>query len=177
MKKSEIIDLAIKILGIHVIIVGLLYLKDLHYLKSLFTKYDNSSIDSLALILFLGGGIITFTIGYLLIFKSKFVTSILSKDDSDFQIGSNINYEKTLDLALILIGVIILIFRFPGFISAIDRFISYLFGNMRNPYDFLMQDIGYFIHYLFGYILITNSKSISKWIIKTNRKNSREIVE
>jgi hypothetical protein len=165
MKKSEIIDLAIKILGIHVIIVGLLYLKDLHYLKSLFTKYDNSSIDSLALILFLGGGIITFTIGYLLIFKSKFVTSILSKDDSDFQIGSNINYEKTLDLALILIGVIILIFRFPGF------------GNMRNPYDFLMQDIGYFIHYLFGYILITNSKSISKWIIKTNRKNSREIVE
>ncbi|QRX63680.1 hypothetical protein SAMN05216365_13935 [Porphyromonadaceae bacterium NLAE-zl-C104] len=177
MKKSEIIDLAIKILGIHVIIVGLLYLKDLHYLKSLFTKYDNSSIDSLALILFLGGGIITFTIGYLLIFKSKFVTSILSKDDSDFQIGSNINYEKTLDLALILIGVIILIFRFPGFISTIYRFISYLFGNMRNPYDFLMQDIGYFIHYLFGYILITNSKSISKWIIKTNRKNSREIVE
>ena len=177
MKKSEIIDLAIKILGIHVIIVGLLYLKDLHYLKSLFTKYDNSSIDSLALILFLGGGIITFTIGYLLIFKSKFVTSILSKDDSDFQIGSNINYEKTLDLALILIGVIILIFRFPGFISTIYRFISYLFGNMRNPYDFLMQDIGYFIHYLFCYILITNSKSISKWIIKTNRKNSREIVE
>ena len=65
MKKSEIIDLALKIFGIHVVIVGILFLKDLHYLKSLFTKYDSSSIDILSLVLFFVGAIITFTIGYL----------------------------------------------------------------------------------------------------------------
>jgi len=177
MNKSEIIDLVLKIFGIYVIIVAILYLKDLHYLKSLFTNYDSSSIDILSIVLFLVGGIITFTVGYLLIFKSKFISGRIIKEDFDFQLGDNINYKNTLDLALIIIGVCILIFRFPSFISVLYRILSYLFSNMRNPYDYLLQDIGVLIYYILGYFLITNSKSISNWIIKINKRNSTDIKE
>jgi len=171
MKKIDVIDLALKIFGIHVIIVALLYLKDLHYLKTLFSQNDPFSIDILAIVFFIGGGVITFLIGYFLIFKSKKIVQRIIKDDLDINISYDVNYQKILDIALIIIGLVVLIIRLPNFITAIYRFVSYLFGNMRNTYEYLSYDIASLIHYILGYFLVTNSKAISNWIIKINKKN------
>jgi len=174
MKKSEIIDLTLKIFGIHIIVLVILQLKDIHYLKTMFSYQDSYSADILSLVLFFGGGLIVFFVGYILIFKSTFFVGKIIKDDTDIQITNNINYSKVLDLALIIFGLFILIIRFPDFISAISRFVGFLFGNMRQGYKYLIYDIASIIHYIIGYLLITNSKNISNWIIKVNERNTIE---
>ena len=138
----------------------------------MFSYQETYSADILSLVLFFGGGLIVFVVGYILIFKSTFFVQKIIKNDTDIQLTNNVNYAKLLDIALIIIGLFILIIRFPDFISAISRFVVFLFGNMRQGYQYLIYDIASMIHYIIGYLLITNSKNIANWIIKVNEKNS-----
>lgn len=171
MKKSDIIDLILKIFGIYVIILALLNFKDLHYLRSLFSMNDTFSFDILSLVLFFGGGLITFLIGYFLVFKSTDITKFIVKNDQDFNITFDSNYRDILNVSLVIIGILILIIRLPFMISTIYRFVSYLTGNMSHTYQFIEQDIVLIIHYVLGYFLITNSMRFTDWIIRINKKN------
>jgi hypothetical protein len=171
MKKTDIIDLALKIFGIYVIIVALLSFKDLHYLSNIFSQNDPPSIDVLSLIMFFGGVLITFLIGYFLIFKSTKVAQKIIKEDIEINLSFDTNYKNILEIALIIIGLYILIFRLPYLISSIHHFITYLLDDMRAGSEFIEHDITNVIHYLLGYILVTNSKSIVGWIIRINKKN------
>lgn len=104
MKKSDIIDLTLKIFGIYVVIVALLYLKDLHFIKSMFTQNIPDYMDFVGLGLFLAGGIITFIIGCLLIFKSSRVAKKICREDFEFNFSMDPAYSKILEISLVIFG-------------------------------------------------------------------------
>ncbi|MGQ1909976.1 hypothetical protein ACT3CE_09330 [Marinifilum sp. RC60d5] len=174
MKKSEIIDLSLKLFGINVIITALLYFKDIHYLKSMFTPYNSSSIDYLSIILFFAGALITFLIGYVLIFKSSSITKRIIKEDTIINLNFDTNYKNILDVSLVIIGISILIFQLSNFISTIIRAADY-FIDSTNINHYMAHDISILLQYILGYILITNSRNISRWIIKINQKNTKPV--
>lgn len=170
MKKSEVIDLSLKLFGINVIITALLYFKDLHYLKSIFSTYNSSSIDILSLILFFAGGLITFFIGYILIFKSDYIAKKITKKDHTINLNFDSNYKNILDVSLVIIGICILIFKFSNIVATIIRIVNYFIDSTTgNP--FISHDISTVIQYILAYLLISNSRNISEWIIKINQKS------
>ncbi|MBN2597409.1 MAG: hypothetical protein JXR82_11550 [Marinifilaceae bacterium] len=175
MKKSDIIDLALKIFGIYVIIAALLYLKDLHFIKSMFTQNIPDYMDFVGLGLFLAGGIITFIIGYLLIFKSSKVAKKICKEDFDINLAIDPNYSKTLEISLVIFGLYILIFQLPNFISGISQIATHFFENFPMNQQTMAYGIGSIIHYILGYVLLTNSKAITAWIIRINKKKFGEV--
>ncbi|BAX82015.1 hypothetical protein [Labilibaculum antarcticum] len=175
MKKSNIIDLALKLFGIYVVIAALLYLKDLHFIKSMFTQNIPDYMDFVGLGLFLAGGVITFIIGYLLIFKSSRVAKKICKEDFDINLAIDPNYSKILEISLVIFGLYILIFHFPYVISSISQIISHLTRDFPQEKASLIYSICSLFQYLFGYLLVTNSKAIAAWIIRINKKNFGEV--
>jgi len=173
MKKSDIIDLTIKIFGMYVIIVSLLHMKDIHYLSNIFSQNETYSIDILSLVLFLGGGSCIFIIGYILVFKSKLFTRKIIKEDAAVNLATNTNYKNILDLSLVIIALFIIIFKLPNLISSAYRFVTYILGNLKHTYDFIEQDIAILIQYILAYLLLTNSKGITNWIVKVNEINTK----
>nr|WP_320119375.1 hypothetical protein [uncultured Marinifilum sp.] len=172
MKKSGVIDLSLKLFGINVIITALLYFKDLHYLKSMFSTYNSSSIDILSLILFFAGGLITFFISYILIFKSDYIAKKITKKDHTINLNFDSNYKNILDVSLVIIGICILIFKFSNIVATIIRVVNYFIDStIGNP--FMSHDISTVIQYILAYLLISNSRNISEWIIKINQKNMK----
>ncbi len=171
MKKSDIIDLTLKIFGIYVVIAALLYLKDLHFIKSMFTQNIPDYMDFVGLGLFLAGGIITFIIGYLLIFKSSRVAKKICKEDFELNLAIDPNYNKILEISLVIFGLFILIFQLPNFISGISQIATHFLENFPINEQSMIYGIASIVHYILGYVLLTNSKAISVWIIRINKKN------
>ncbi|PKQ61272.1 hypothetical protein BZG02_16700 [Labilibaculum filiforme] len=157
-----------------VVIVALLYLKDLHFIKTIFTQNIPDHLDFVALGLFLLGGIITFVIGYLLIFKSSQLAKKICKEDFEISLSVYLNYHKVLEISLIIIGLVVLIFQFSSFLSGISQIATHFFENFPMNDQSLTYGIGAVVQYILGFILVTNSTAISTWIIRINRKNLGE---
>ncbi len=174
MKKSNIIDLALKLFGIYVIIVALIFIKDFHFLKFFFTQKDPLSIDILSIVSFFAGGIILISIGFILIFRSSKIAKKICKEDIEFDFTMDPNYSKILGISLMIFGLYILIFRFPYFISSISQIINHLTRDVPQEKASIIFAICSLFQYLFGYLLLTNSKAISAWIIRINQKNMGE---
>jgi hypothetical protein len=175
MKKSDIIDLSLKIFGIYVIIMVILHLKDLYYIKLMFPQQDANNTDYMSIGLFFGSGIIAFLIGYLLIFKSEKTAKKICKEDFEFNFAINPNYNKILEISLVIFGLYILIFQFPYVLSSISQIISHLTRDFPQEKASLIYAICSLIQYLFGFLLLTNSKAISIWIMRINKKNFGDV--
>ena len=119
--------------------------------------------------------IITFgtLIVYLLVtlfflFKTELIINILKLDQNFTQnkIDINISYNAVLSIAIIVIGALV-------FVEAIPKFCSTIYDFLRQKElfkDYLGTSwmIFYFLKTLFGYLIMTNSKVIAKFI--DNRK-------
>lgn len=175
MKKSDIIDLALKIFGIYVVILSFLNLKDLHYFKTIFSQNDPFSTDILSVVIFFSGGIITFLIGSILIFRSTKIARKICKEDFDINLAIDLNYSKVLEIALIIIGLFILIFQFGNLLSSFSHLLSQITSNFPLNNQSISFIIASILQYLLGYILLTNAKALAAWIIRINLKNMDEL--
>jgi len=172
MKKIDVIDLAFKIIGIYIVVLALSFVKDLHYLRTLFSTSDPFSFDIIALVLFILSAVLLLLLGYFLIFKSHIFSRMIIKDDSEFNLNLITNKESTLELTLVIFGIIILIFRLPAFIIAVKELGKYVLGNMTEPGDYFIEHIGYLLQYILGYFLITNSRWLAVRILRISRQKN-----
>ena len=174
MKKADIIDLTLKILGIYLIVSIFLGLKDLYVYSSFYSQSDfhTNQKDIIIYIAIIAGiSLIIFIAGYFLIFKSHRIAKFIIKDDSEFQISFDKNYQGVLQIALIIIALFIIILKITVVVSSVVRLLQYLFTNDKFHSEFLISDIVVTIHYILAFFILFNAKGLTNWIIRINKKN------
>ncbi|MBI9058585.1 MAG: hypothetical protein JEZ01_12545 [Labilibaculum sp.] len=170
MKKSDIIDLALKIFGFYIIASAILYLQNFHYLRLMATVEANNT-NYTGLGIFIGFSLLVFVIGYLLIFKSTKIARKICKNDFDINLSFDLNYSKVLEISLMILGLIILIFKFSSFVSSITQIVSQFTSIHPQSNPSIAFSVATLLQYILGYILLTNAKALSNWIIRVNQKN------
>ncbi|MFB6318907.1 hypothetical protein [Saccharicrinis sp. FJH54] len=166
MKKTDVIDLTLKIFGIKIFIGALLLIKDIINFSQIFYQSNNFMASLGGLIGYILAFAVLTAISYFLVIKTAVFVRLIVKNDDVIDLQPGDNYEELLSIALIITGLIIIIFRFPAFLAAAAALVRYLLGDMTNPTDFLIQQTGLLLLYAFGFVLIGNSRPFAKWILK-----------
>ena len=174
MKKSNIIDLALKLFGIYIIIMVILQSTSLYHFQLLFPVSNSASVSYATVGLFFGATIIVLLFSCFLLFKSSKIAKKICKEDTEFDFTMDPNYSKILEISLLIFALYILIFRFPNLISGILQIFGHLTRDFPQEKASIVYSICYLIQYLFGYLLLTNAKAITAWIIRINQKNITE---
>ena len=164
MTRSQILDLSIKIIGIYLFAKSITILKDIYILAGLYHN-EYSDVPPLVVVSFYVAAIaIMVFVAYYLTFRSKQITSRIFKSAESELPVITLGFEKGLELALIIFGLNILIFKFPLFIQAINHMIWHFIDKYDQPYSFIDNGLVYIIFYLFGLVLILKPKTIARWI-------------
>ena len=174
MKKSDIIDLTLKIFGIYIIITAIISLKDFHFTRFA-AALDPDSINYFGIITLAVALSILLLIGYFLIFRSSKIARKICKEDYEINLSFDLNYNKILEIALIIIGLFILIFKFGNLISSFSQLFNQITGNFPVNQQSISFIVATILQYVFGYMLLTNAKAVTTWIIKINKKNLGEV--
>ena len=166
MKKSELLDLAIKILGLYLMVKTITILKDIHYIVALYQDGFSNVSNILVIVLYMLA-IAAMVVGAIyLIFMSRRITAIIIKSsDADLQV-INLGFEKGLELALIIFGLIIVIFKFPHLINALYNMALHFIDRYGEQYDFFNNSVVHILQYILGVLLIIKPKAIGLWILR-----------
>ncbi|MFB6342199.1 hypothetical protein ACE1ET_10760 [Saccharicrinis sp. FJH62] len=172
MKKIDVIDLVLKLFGIKIFVGALLLIKDIVNFSQIFNNSNNHMTAIGGIIGYFMAFLVLVFISYVLVFKTNFFTKLIIKNDTEINFTPGTNYVELLHLSLIIMGLVIVVFRLPAFIAAVAEIIKYVLGNMSQPSHLLFQQIGTLILYIFGYILITSSRSLAERILRISRKEN-----
>ena len=177
MKKSDIYEIAIKILGLYLIFKVLDSLKELiTYLSFLNNPssmglFDQTPVIAITVFNFL----IVTLFAWLLIFKTKTVTTWICKKE-DYQETAKLFTEKKtiIEIALILFGLIVIVWTVPDFAVKLKNHINLL----QNEFTVNMNDKGYIyiagLKSILGIIAIAYAKSIASALTKKEEEIGEE---
>ncbi|MEQ7802631.1 hypothetical protein ABDJ41_22750 [Pedobacter sp. ASV1-7] len=107
----------------------------------------------------------------LFLFKTDYIIEKLKLENSfnENRIDLNMKSTTVITIAIIVIGSLILIESLPNFCSRLFEY--YRLKNQLTPYNETAWLIYYFIKVVIGYLLLTNSKVLTKLIIKESSEN------
>lgn len=175
MTTTDFFRIAIKIFGIYSLIVALFQFFPT-LLSYAYSFNQGTFLPSIAL------GLINLGICILIIYKPNFIIKILSLDkgfdNARIEFG-NLDSDKLISFAAILIGGFIFMESLPQFLSngyyAFKNRIQS--GGDQGPLNFANQDYPYYdwaitiLNLLLGYLLVKNHQSLAKWLIGSNQIN------
>ncbi|NOU58597.1 hypothetical protein [Marinifilum caeruleilacunae] len=165
MKKSDLVDLSVKVIGIYVIVTSVFYLKDLYMVLSFASKPEATMNMSFYFI----GITLSLLLGLIMTFKSHGIAKKITKEDAIIEISSKIDMAQLLEIALTIIGLLILIFKFTFFFSAVYRQVNQLFVETPFMQQMIATDIATLLQYVLGFVLISKSASLSKWLVSMKK--------
>ena len=120
--------------------------------------------------------LVYFLILWLFIFKTSWLVEILNleKDFEDEKLEIDVQLSNILPIAIIVVGGIMLINSIPQFFKEIFSF--YQQKITWNESRTVAWIVLYLLKAVLGYILMTNSKKITRFIIKrTSEENKNEV--
>ncbi len=172
MKKIDLYEIAIKILGIYLISELIYQLREIGFYITLITQKNSSEIDDDRQILtttIIGFLVLTYFVR-LLIFKSnkiaKFITN-KSEQEEDFKITTN---RKTIfEISLVIVGLLSIVIGLPSFLLKLKNYIIY---TKRFGSDHYQDDTFLTLEALkigIGLIAIIFSENISTLLTKDNK--------
>lgn len=141
--------------------------------------------DFYSILFIVGFTLLTLFLITLLLFKADWIIKILKLDkgfDSNEVSFQNFNLENIVKISIIITGGLLVIENFPKFLTyLIYIFKTSLSVNEFSPYNTNSQnfkdyiELGTrFINIIVGYLLLTNFNTLSKFLLKQNRKNDKE---
>ena len=137
-------------------------------------SFDNGNLNlNNLLLLWLGlfGAILIYIlIIRLFLFKTDWIIKILKleKNFTEERIDLNIPKNTTITIAIIIIGGLILIESLPNFCSRLFNFFQQ--KKLLKDYSDTSWLIYYFIKTIIGYLLLTNGKNITKYLLKESNE-------
>ncbi len=162
MKKSEIIQLALIILGVSIIartfetIAGQISM-NIGHPDGLYSMYPwLLSFVSIMTILIL--------IGYLIIKKSSTISKKIIKDESDLKVEISLNRSEIIHISIVIISLLYIVKLFPSFISAVYMIILNFFDDYTFLKDIFPQQIWSIILYITIFVILINSNKFSIWL-------------
>ncbi|UFH36445.1 hypothetical protein [Flavobacterium acetivorans] len=176
MKKSDIYEIAIKILGLYLVTILLWQLRDILSSISLliqsrsnpkiFEGFDQTPILLISISSFL---VLTIISG-LLIFKTKAITKLICKS-TDYEDSVSLFAEKTTiyEIALTIVGLLLIVETFPDFAYKLKKHIQFIKSDYpQKEYEtmFFMTSL---IKILVGLIAIIYSNQLANFFGKKNK--------
>jgi hypothetical protein len=172
MKKSDIYEIAIKILGIYFLVTIIqLMVGSFAYLSAMIFS-ENLSSDNM---LYAGVSFFVFIVMILLdlcfIFKTDMIVRMICKS-SDFEqdVPFTVSRKSVYEIALVLMGLIIIVWAFPDFIYKIWNYVQSLQMSTENKGTLISSGI----RILVGLIAVVYSTSIANFLDKGKAVDSLE---
>ncbi len=173
MKKNDIYEIAIKILGLYLVIPIINQLKEVLFYISLWSQ-EKAGADityninqSLTMIIGIASLIILCLFSGMLIFKTIKITKILCKDSDCRQeeIKLLVTRKTIYEISLGLLGLIMIVWTLP---ELIFKFNSLIFNRLHNC------DLGYFgisvLKIIIGFLSIRYSEKMSTFLSKERKE-------
>jgi len=178
MKKSDIYELAIKILGLYLVVSVIEHLMGvISYVTFLIQVYDKSGQigafnQAPIFIVTLFNFLLLTTFAWLLIFKTRKLTSLICTKEDYTETSKLFADKKTIiEIAIILVGLMTIIWTFPEFAIKLRNYVS----MVQNSFSATMTDTTFLfiggLKIVVGIIAISYAKSISSYVSKEKKKN------
>ncbi|MEN8250293.1 MAG: hypothetical protein ABFS32_15270 [Bacteroidota bacterium] len=165
MKKKEVIDIAIKVLGLFIVFRAIESFENLYMIGTMFQGDTSNRSTLIAIVVSVIAAVVMLSVAYFLLFKSsKIVELIYREDDSEIP-AMNLDFQRTLELSLLIFGLVIAIFRFVPFVQSVVMLTTHFVDDFGEPVIMVQERIISIVHYLLAYILITRPRGIAKWIV------------
>jgi len=180
MKKSDIYEFAIKILGLYLVVSVIDHLREVityvtvliqaHDKPELFGGFNQTPVFIVTVFNFLL--ITTFT--WLLIFKTKKLTSLICTKEDYSETTKLFTDKKTIiEIAIILVGLMTIIWTIPEFGIKLRNYV-YL---AQNSFSSTMNDKSFLwiggLKIVVGIIAVSYAKTISSYFSKENKENDK----
>jgi len=162
MKKVEIIQLVLIVLGISVIINALVSLFEQIALYSKFS--GENSIEFFWVAFGTVVLVLIFTIGFLLIFTSAFLAKKVSMDEDTSDISISMSKNDLIHVSIIVLCLFFIIKLFPSFLSTVYLIIMAFVNDFTMFKDLFPQQVWVPILYLSIIIILINSHKFSNWL-------------
>jgi len=162
MKKSEIIQIAITILGILVMIRTLEALSV--QMSSLFSYSKALDVPDYWLAIFVGMFLLMLLIGYFIIKHSSYFAKKIVKEDTNFVKPIDLSKRDIISIAIVIISLYHLIFYFTGFVSTLYSLFMAFTSDFQYFNVMFPDQIWRVLQYILVVIVFLKANSISKWI-------------
>ena len=172
MKKTDIYEIAIKILGIYFLVTIIqLLVGSLAYLSAMIFNKSFSSDE----MLFGGVSFFVFIVMILLdlcfILKTHVIVKLICKSaDFEQDVPFTVSRKSVYEIALVLMGLIIIVWAFPDFIYKIWNYVQSLQMSTENKGTLISSGI----RILVGLIAVVYSTSIANFLDKGKAVDSLE---
>ncbi len=176
MKKTDIVDIAIKILGLY-LFTNVIYsfINSVETIFFLFTADNSNSMPDNDKTIMIVAGFLQFTItlsfAIFMVFGSKIIThKICSKADYDENAKLFAEKRNIFEMAIIIIGGILFIFALPEFLT---QLLFYIESNQQGSYDARFQDrflYASIAKIIIGFLLINFNKALSGILVKEKKE-------
>jgi hypothetical protein len=166
MKKSEIVQIILIAFGFFVLIQGISAINE----QLVFGLNMRFISDGNSLLFFICGVAILFAVmcllSYFLLFKSKQIVKLLIKEETENELQINLSMAHILQLIIFIIGLNIIIFRFPNILALFFQLLTLYIDDYKQFKQIVPQGIGSILVYVLGIIFTFKSKMISIWFDK-----------
>jgi flagellar biosynthesis protein FlhB len=164
MKKSDIYEIAIKILGIYFLVtIAQLMIGSFAYLSAMLFNENLASQD----MLYAGVSLFVFIIMILLdlcfIFKTHVIVKMICKS-SDFEqdVQFTVSKKSVYEIALVLMGMITIVLAFPDFIYKMWNYVQTLQMSIQNKSSLVTSGIKIIV----GLVAVIYSTAIANFLVK-----------
>jgi len=178
MKKADLYEIVIKILGLYLVVIIINQLRDIMvYLNVLIQSKNNPEMfnyfnHTSVFLVYLIGFLILISFSGVLVFKTKRITKMICRPTDYKEQLMLVSEKQTIyEICLVLIGLVTIVMILPDFIFKLKNQITLSYYNFpTNDYDttFLVTSG---LKIAIGLIAIINSRKISKLLAKKKREN------
>lgn len=180
MKKYDVLDIAIKILGLSLIPNAMYYIGEIAVLFPVIYSFDESERGDLSTFFSYLFGTILFILPILLfVFKTKWLLNkILKLDEAESSVDIELSRQSFIEIALVIIGGIALIRNVPGFITQIIQKIQVHKLNIDMPDNSFPNSWMYRdgSEIILAIIFIVYAKSLAIYFSKRANKSEKIIL-
>ena len=165
MKKSEIVQLALIVIGILIIVRTIETLVNQSRIFFGFQAWD--TIPGWLYLLIISAVILMIVAGFLIIRKSEYLSKKIIKEEAEGKVSTTLNRSEILTISILILSMYFVITGFPSFMSSLFSLGGMFFDNFKLFKEMLPKQIWRLIQYLIVVLIFLKSKYISHRIEKT----------
>ncbi|HEY6915780.1 MAG TPA: hypothetical protein VI413_13975 [Paludibacter sp.] len=184
MRKSDIYEVTIKILGLYLVVTVIEHLREVITYATVLIQYNDKpeqfgGFDQIpVLIVTLFNFLLLTTFTWLLIFKTRKLTSLIcTKDDYSESTKLFADKRTIVEIAIILVGLMTIIWTIPEFAIKLKNYVY----MAQNSFTATMNDKTFLfiggLKIVVGIIAISYAKSISSSVLKEKKEDNDKVVE
>ena len=168
MKKSEIVQLALIVIGILIIVRTIEAL--VNQARIFFGFQDWGTIPGWIYPLIFGTVILMIVAGFLIIRKSEYLSKKIIKEEAEGKVSTTLNSSEILTISILILSMYFVITGFPSFMGSLFSLGGMFFDDFKLFKEMLPQKIWWLVQYLVVVSIFLKSKYISHRIEKNIMK-------